>query len=205
MQELFKFRSGTHGLKMKSWVGIGEGRARKSVCCARTSVTVFVIHCGIVQHIEVLELNFLLKFQASLGGSYARFEPMSSLDKSSFILGNELWEEHFESLLALVKVYIWEETKSRLYGDQQPRPHSPTGDLVLIAGVNGQNSEGCVREVSLAQVSCILMYVMLLRPHQWVRGRWPWGALSIIIILGTQNALLRAHFLRQTRLCPNYS
>ena len=74
---------------------------------------------------------------------------MSSLDKSSFVLGNELWEEHFESLLALVKAYIidiWEERKSKLYGDvecaQQPRPHSPTGDLGEIAGVNGQNSEG---------------------------------------------------------------
>ena len=30
---------------------------------------------------------------------------MSSLDKASFVLGNELWEEHFESLLTLVKVY----------------------------------------------------------------------------------------------------
>ena len=64
------------------------------------------------------------------------------------VLGNELWEEHFESLLALVKAYIidiWEERKSKLYGDvecaQQPRPHSPTGDLGEIAGVNGQNSE----------------------------------------------------------------
>ena len=39
-----------------------------------------------------------------------------------------------------------EERKSKLYGDvecaQQPRPHSPTGDLGKIAGVNGQNSEG---------------------------------------------------------------
>ena len=43
---------------MKSWVGIGEGRARKSVCCVGKSVRVLVIHCGIVQHIEVLELNF---------------------------------------------------------------------------------------------------------------------------------------------------
>ena len=84
-----------------------------------------------------------MKLKASLGGSYARFEAMSSLDKSSFVLGNELWEEH------LVKAYIidiWEERKSKLYGDvecaQQPRPHSPTGDLGEIAGVNGQNSEG---------------------------------------------------------------
>ena len=71
----------------------------------------------------------------------ARFEAMSSLDKSSFVLGNELWEENFESLLALVKAYIidiWEERKSKLYGDvecaQQPCPHSPTGDLGEIAG-----------------------------------------------------------------------
>ena len=54
--------------------------------------------------------------------------------------------EHLESLLALVKAYIidiWDERKSRLYGDvecaQQPRPQSPTGK---IAGVNGQNSKG---------------------------------------------------------------
>ena len=87
---------------MKSWVGTGEGRTRKSVCCVRMSVGVLVLHCGIVQY-SVLELNLL---QASLGGSYACFEAMQSLDKSSFVLGNELWEEHFESLLALVKAYI---------------------------------------------------------------------------------------------------
>ena len=33
-----------------------------------------------------------------------------------------------------------------------PRPHSPTGDLGEIAG---ENSKGCVREVSLAQVYMI--------------------------------------------------
>ena len=67
-----------------------------------------------------IRAQFLVKLKASLGGSYARFETMSSLDKSSFVLGNELWEEHFESLLALVKAYIidiWEERKSKLYGD----------------------------------------------------------------------------------------
>ena len=54
----------------------------------------------------------------SLGGSYTRFEAMSSLNKALFVLGNELWEEHFESLLALSLVIIhnailWEERKSR--------------------------------------------------------------------------------------------
>ena len=43
---------------MESWVGTGEGRARKSVHCVGMSVRVLVIHCGIIQHIEVLGLNF---------------------------------------------------------------------------------------------------------------------------------------------------
>ena len=53
---------------------------------------------------------------------------------------------------------------------QQPRPHSPTGDLGEIAGVNGQIVKGCVREVSLAQVSCILMYVYV--PLPTPLGAW---------------------------------
>ena len=146
------------------------------------SVKVF-IHCRIVQHTSI-RAQFLLKWKASLGGSYARFEAMSSLDKSSFVLGNELWEEHFESLLALVKAYIidiWEERKSKLYGDvecaQQPRPHSPTGDLGEIAVVNGQNSEGMCQG---GKPGTAKLYTVLLRPHQWVRGRWPWGYGSVL-------------------------
>ena len=110
----------------------------------------------------------MLKLKASLGGSYARFEAMSSLDRSSFVLGNELWEEYFEFLLALVKAYIidiWEERKSKLYEcAQQPRPHSPTGDLGEIAGVNGQNSEGMCQGGKPGTVSSILMYVNVAPP-----------------------------------------
>ena len=62
---------------------------------------------------------------------------------------------------------------------QQPRPHSPTGDLGEIAGVNGQHSKG------MCQGGKPDTGKLLLRPHQWVGGRWPWGygsALSIIIL-----------------------
>ena len=48
-------RTGSHKITKKA---IGEGRVRKSVCCVGMSVKVLVIHCGIVQHIQVLELNF---------------------------------------------------------------------------------------------------------------------------------------------------
>ena len=67
-------------------------------------------------------------------------------------------------------------TKSKLYGDvecaQQPRPHSPTGDL----GEIGRIVKGCVREVSLAQVSCILMYM-----YVYVAPPTPVGAWSMAL------------------------
>ena len=47
-----------------------------------------------------------------IGDSVSYFEAMNSSDKA---FGSELWEEHFESLLALVKEYIiemWEERKT---------------------------------------------------------------------------------------------
>ena len=52
---------------MKSWVGIGEGRVRKSVLCGDECESVshkdryhrrVFSQDRIVQHIEVLELNF---------------------------------------------------------------------------------------------------------------------------------------------------
>ena len=51
---LFKFRSGTHGLIEE--LGRHRGREGKKECVL--CVKVLVIHCGIVQHIQVLELNF---------------------------------------------------------------------------------------------------------------------------------------------------
>ena len=57
------------------------------------------------------------------------------------------------------------------------RPHSPTGDLGEIAGVNGQNSEGMCQggKPGTGKLYIYRCMFMLLRPHQWVRGRWPWG------------------------------
>ena len=46
-----------------------------------------------------------------------------------------------------------------------PVPHSPTGDILgKLLGLMGRIVKGCVREVSLAQVSCILMYVYVAPP-----------------------------------------
>ena len=90
----------------------------------------------------------MIKLQDCLGDRYSDFEALDSVGKASFVLGNELWEEHFDSLLGLVKdfiISIWEERKRRLYGEnecaQQPSPQSPAGDLGDIGGVGVQNGK----------------------------------------------------------------
>ena len=60
------------------------------------------------------------------------------------------------------------------------------GILGKLLGVMGRIVKGCVREVSLAQVSCILMYVYVAPPTP--AGAWPMalgydGVLSIIFVL----------------------
>ena len=97
--------------------------------------------------------TFLQKLKTILGDSYENFRVLDSLGKASFILGNELWEEHFDTRLALVKEYIidiWEDRKSKLYGDSQcalqPSLQSPAGDLGDIAGVVGQDGKSMCQE-----------------------------------------------------------
>ena len=55
--------------------------------------------------------SFMEKLQELLGDSYADFDLLSNVEKTSYVLGSEHWEKNFESLLFLVKEYIidvWE-------------------------------------------------------------------------------------------------
>ena len=118
---------------------------------------------------------------------------MSSLDKSSFVLGNELWEEHFESLLAYIYIYIID-----IYGRKEnlgymamlnavnnPILTLQLGILGKLLGSMGRIVKGCVREVSLAHVSCILMYVYVAPPT-------PVGAWSMALGLRQRFYCLRS-------------
>ena len=65
-----------------------------------------------------------------------------------FYLSSELWEEHFDSLLPLVKYYvvnIWEAWKIKLYGDDSSQSQS--------SGIEGKVVRICVRGVSLILLS----------------------------------------------------
>ena len=43
-----------------------------------------------------------------LGDDYEDFVSLENVEKSSYVLGSELWESKFDGLLALVKEYIVE-------------------------------------------------------------------------------------------------
>ena len=70
---------------------------------------------GSVQHnYSNTKACFIKKFQELLEDEYYRYEDFKSLDKvekSSSVLGSELWESKFDGLLSLVKediIDVWE-------------------------------------------------------------------------------------------------
>ena len=53
-----------------------------------------------------------------LEDEYEDFESLDKVEKSSYVLGSELWESKFDGLLSLIKEYIidvWEIRKHKLY------------------------------------------------------------------------------------------
>ena len=92
---LCKLRSGTHGLNEE----LGRYRGREGnigrMSCVVMSVRVSVMCCGSVQHTG-----------EAIGNGFECFDTLDSLGKSCFILDSELLEEHFDSVLPLVKDYV---------------------------------------------------------------------------------------------------
>ena len=114
---LFKFRSGTHGLNEE----LGRHRAREG----KTECSLCGNECENVSHVLLecsayssTRASFMKKLQELLEDNYEDFESLETVEKSSYVLGSELWESKFDGLLALVKEYIvevWEIRKHKLY------------------------------------------------------------------------------------------
>ena len=100
--------------------------------------------------------DFLLKLQEELGNGFERFVALDSLGKSSFILGSELWEEHFDSLLPLVKEYVvmsGRRGKLNYMVMTHPSLSPQPGIWGNLLGLWGRVVRICVRVVSLTLVS----------------------------------------------------
>ena len=62
--------------------------------------------------------NFQEALKQLLGARYAEFETLSAVEKTSYVLGSENWEDNFDALLHLVKEFIvavWEVQKHAVW------------------------------------------------------------------------------------------
>ena len=113
---LFKFQTGTHGLNEE--LGRHRGKeGNKNVSCGNECEGLSQVLWECLKY-SSSRVDFLVELHEKLEDEFQRFDVLDSLEKSSFILGSELWEDHFDSLLALVKehiVNIWETHKLKLY------------------------------------------------------------------------------------------
>ena len=95
---LFKFRSGTHGLNEA--LGRHRGREECTLCGADCESIVHALwECTAYSSSRA---SFTEKLQEPLGDSYADFDLLSNVEKTSYVLGSEHWEKNFKSLLFLV-------------------------------------------------------------------------------------------------------
>ena len=85
---------------MRSWVGIVVGKVIKNVSCVVMSA------CESVSHVLWEYSAYSSSILVKITGEVRHFDALDSLGKSSFILGSGLWEDHFDSLLPLVKDYV---------------------------------------------------------------------------------------------------
>ena len=126
---------------MKSWAGIEEGKAGRSVCC------VMQRECESVSHVlwdcpayASSRSAFMLELRRKLGDRFEHFQSLDSFVKSSYILGREAWEEYSSGLLGLIKDFVlsvWKERKVKLYGEQanvhQSHSQNDSGDKRGVA------------------------------------------------------------------------
>ena len=135
--------------------------------------------------------SFMKKLQELLEDDYEDFESLENVEKSSYVLGSELWESKFDGLLALVKEYIvdvWEIRKHKLYDSDsgsglQLRTQSSSGER---SGKFNQNGKFGQNGMSGQKGKVHLGPNVSSSALPWVRGQWQWcygSNLSIIIII----------------------
>ena len=60
------------------------------------------MHICSVQHNSTTRACFIKNLQELLEDEYEDFESLDKVEKSSYVLGSELWESKFDGLLSLV-------------------------------------------------------------------------------------------------------
>ena len=108
-----------HMVYMNEELGRHRGREGKTECslCGIECENVSNVSCECSSYSST-KASFMKKLQELLEDDYEDFESLQNVEKSSYVLGSELWENKFNGLLGLVKEYIvdvWEIRKHKLY------------------------------------------------------------------------------------------
>ena len=69
-----------------------EGKLECTLCGAVCESVVHVLECSAYSSSRA---SFLLKLEELLGDRYAGFEALNSVEKTSYVLGSELWEQNY--------------------------------------------------------------------------------------------------------------
>ena len=103
--------------------------------------------------------SFMKKLQELLEDDYEDFESLENVEKSSYVLGSELWESKFDGLLALVKEYIVDVWEIRKHNYMMV-----TQDLVCNSILSlhlGRGVVSSIRMVSLVKMISLVKMVSL--------------------------------------------
>ena len=116
--------------------------------------------------------SFMKKLQELLEDAYEDFESLENVEKSSYVLGSELWESKFDGLIALVMEYIldvWKIRKHKLYDSDsgsglqlhtQSSPGERSGKFSQMVSL--------VRMVSLARMVSLTRMICLVRKVKYI-------------------------------------
>ena len=150
---------GAHGLNEELCSHRGrEVKTDYSLCgneCENVSHVLW--HCSAYSSTRA---SFMKKLQELLEDDYEDFESLENVEKSSYVLGSELWGSKFDGLLALVKEYIvdvWEIRKYNYMIVTQDLVCNSVLSLHLGRGVvSSIGMVSLVRMVSLARMVCLV-------------------------------------------------
>ena len=210
---------------------VNEELGRHRVREGKTECSLCGNECENVSHVlwecsaySSTRASFMKKLQELLEDDYEDFESLENVEKSSYVLGSELWESKFDGLLALVKEYIvdvWEIRKHKLYDSDsgsglqlhtQSSPGETPGKFSQNGkfGQNGKFSQnGKFGQNGMSgQKGKVHLGPNVSSSLPWVRGQWQccYGSnMSIIIIMMSCSILLvnitRSPSLRHATKC----
>ena len=102
---MFKIRSGTHDLNEELGINRGTEGRKECLLCDDEGESVSHVWWDCLVY-NTLRNDFMCKLLELLGDRFKHFESLDSFEKESFVLGSELRDDDFSSILNLVNSFL---------------------------------------------------------------------------------------------------